>query len=126
MVFYNCSMFCCALLFVHSSVAIIWMGKRELVALLCLSSWCLVIVVWLFFTMSRVCLQFVIVIFSDHTHYYFSLVHQCWVVIAYYGVAYIQQEIGFEYVFLVPLISLIVAIIIYNFRFIGSSMLGML
>ena len=43
--FCNCSMFCCALLCVHSSFAIISMGKRELVALLCLSSWCLVIVV---------------------------------------------------------------------------------
>ena len=30
----NCSMFCCALLCVHSNFAIILMGKRELVALL--------------------------------------------------------------------------------------------
>ena len=30
----NCSMFCCTLLHVHSSFAIISMGKRELVALL--------------------------------------------------------------------------------------------
>ena len=37
----NCSMFCCTLLYVHSSTAIILMGKRELVALLYLSSWCL-------------------------------------------------------------------------------------
>ena len=35
----NCSMFCCTLLCVHSSIAIILMGKRELVALLNLSSW---------------------------------------------------------------------------------------
>ena len=34
-------MFCCTLLYVHSSIAIILMGKRELVALLNLSSWCL-------------------------------------------------------------------------------------
>ena len=27
----NCSMFCCTLLYVHSSIAIILMGKRELV-----------------------------------------------------------------------------------------------
>ena len=54
-------MFCCALLCVHSSFAIISMGKRELVALLCLSSWCLVIAVWPFLTVPRVCLQFVIV-----------------------------------------------------------------
>ena len=32
--FCNCSMFCYALLYVHSSFAIILMGKRELVALL--------------------------------------------------------------------------------------------
>ena len=37
-----CSMFCCTLLCVLSSFTIIFMGKRELVALLCLSSWCLV------------------------------------------------------------------------------------
>ena len=56
--FCNCSMFCFALLCVHSSFAIILMGNRELVALLCLSSWCLVIDVWLFLTMPRVCLHF--------------------------------------------------------------------
>ena len=33
----NCSMFCCTFLYVHSSIAIILMGKRELVALLNLS-----------------------------------------------------------------------------------------
>ena len=36
----NCSMFCCALLCVNSSFAIIVMGKRELVAFLCLSDCC--------------------------------------------------------------------------------------
>ena len=40
----NCSMLCCTLLYVPSSFAIILMGKRELVALLSLSAWCLVIV----------------------------------------------------------------------------------
>ena len=35
---FNCRMFCCTLLYVHSSIAIILMGKRELVALLSLSS----------------------------------------------------------------------------------------
>ena len=44
----DCSMFCCALLYGHSSIAIILMGKRELVALLNLSSWCLVVVGRLF------------------------------------------------------------------------------
>ena len=36
--FCNCSIFCCALLCVHSGFAIISLGKRELTALLCLSS----------------------------------------------------------------------------------------
>ena len=57
----NCSMFCCTLLYVHSSIAIILMGKRELIALLNLSSWCLVMVERLFLTVPRGCLQFVIV-----------------------------------------------------------------
>ena len=66
----NCCMFCCKLLYVHSSFAIILMGKRELVALLGLSSWCVVIVVWLFLAVPWVCLRFVIVVFPDHTHYF--------------------------------------------------------
>ena len=66
----NSYMFCCALLYIHSSFANTLMGKRELVALFCLSSWCLVIVVWFFLTMPQVCLQFVIVVFPDHTHYF--------------------------------------------------------
>ena len=64
----NCSMFCCTLLYVHSSIAIILMGKRELVALLNLSSWCLVMVERLFLAVPRGCLQFVIVVFPDHTY----------------------------------------------------------
>ena len=52
--FCNCSMFSCALL-------------RELVALLCLSSWCLVIIVWLFLVVLQICLQFVTAVFPDHT-----------------------------------------------------------
>ena len=67
----NCSMFCCTLLYVHSSLSIILMGKKKLVALLSLSSWCLVVVVWLFLAMPWVCLQFVIVVFPDHTHLLF-------------------------------------------------------
>ena len=63
----NCSMFCCTLLYVHSSIAIILMGKRELIALLNLSSWCRVMVERLFLAVSRGCLQFVIVVFPDHT-----------------------------------------------------------
>ena len=66
----NCSMFCYALRYVHSSIAIILMGKRELAALLYLSSWCLVMVKWLFVMVSWGCLRFVIVVFPDHTHYF--------------------------------------------------------
>ena len=63
----NCSMYCCTLLYVHSSIAIILMGKREMIALFNLSSWCLVMVGRLFLAMPRGCLQFVIVVFPDHT-----------------------------------------------------------
>ena len=66
-------MFCCTLLCVHSSIAIILMGKRELVALLNLSSWCLVMVEQLFLAMPQGCLRFVIVVFPDHTHLLFLL-----------------------------------------------------
>ena len=64
----NCSMFCCTLLYVHSSIVIILMGKRQAVALLNLSSWCLVMVEWLFLGVPWGCLRFVIVVFPDHTH----------------------------------------------------------
>ena len=66
----NCSVFCCTLLYVHSSIAIILMGKRKLVALLNLSSWCLVVVKWLFLVVPWGCLLFVIVVFPDHTNYF--------------------------------------------------------
>ena len=69
----NCSMFCGTLLYVHSSIAIILMGKRELIALINLSSWCLVIVERLFLPVPRGCLQFVIVVFPDHTHLLFLM-----------------------------------------------------
>ena len=69
----NCSMFCCTLLYVHSSIAIISMGKRELVALLYVSSWYLVMVEWLFLAVPRGCLRFVIVVFPDHTHLLFFI-----------------------------------------------------
>ena len=73
-------MFCCAVLCVLSSFAIIPMGKRELVALLCLSPWCLVTVsvLCLFNTMLWLGLQCVIVVFPDHTHLLFrSVVRDC-------------------------------------------------
>ena len=70
--FCNCSMFCCVLLYVHSSFANSL--KREFVALLSLPSWCLVIVVWLFLTVPRVCLQFVTVVFIILNYYFWSVI----------------------------------------------------
>ena len=61
------SKFCCTSLYVHSSFAIILMGKREL----SLSSWYLVMVVWLFLTVPWVCLWFVILVFLIKLTYYF-------------------------------------------------------
>ena len=56
---------------VHFSIAIILMGKGELIAVLNLSSWCLVMVERLFLAVPWGCLQFVIVVFPDHTHLLF-------------------------------------------------------
>ena len=72
----NCSMFCCTLLYVHFSIAIILMWKRELIALHILSSWCLVMVERLFLAVPRGCIQFVIVVFPDHTHLLFLIVNK--------------------------------------------------
>ena len=66
-------MFCCTLFCVHSSIAIILMGKRQLVALLNLSSWCFVVVERLLLAVPRGCLRFVIVVFPDHTHLLFFI-----------------------------------------------------
>ena len=45
--------------------------ERELIALLNLSSWCLLMVERLFLAVPRGCLRFVIVVFPDHTHLLF-------------------------------------------------------
>ena len=88
----NCSMFCCTLLYVHSRIAIILMGKRELIALLNLSSWCLAMVEGLFLAVPGGCLQFVIVVFPDHTHLLF-----------FYHVLYITSFLSsnFSYIFFI-------------------------
>ena len=64
-------MFCCTLLYVHSSFAIILMGKKELAALLNLSSWYLLMVERLFLAVPWVCPHLVIEVFPDHTHLLF-------------------------------------------------------
>ena len=68
----NCSMFSYTFRCVHSSIAIILMGKKELAALLNLSSWRLVMVEWLFLAVPWGCVRFVIVVFLDHTHLLFT------------------------------------------------------
>ena len=64
------SLFCYALLCVHSSFAFILKRKRKLVTLLVLYYRCMVTinVLWLFLTVPWVGLQCVVVIFPDHTH----------------------------------------------------------
>ena len=64
------SLFCYALLCIHSSFAFILKRQRKLVALLLLSYRCIVAinVLWLFLKVPRVGLQCVIVVFSEHTH----------------------------------------------------------
>ena len=47
--------------------------KGELVALLNLSSWCLVMVERVFLAVPWGCLRFAIVVFPDHTHYFLHL-----------------------------------------------------
>ena len=60
----------CAVFSDISSFAIISLGKRELVVLLCLSSWChmAAVVLCLFLIMLWVGLRSVIVTFPGHTH----------------------------------------------------------
>ena len=69
------SLFCYALLCVHSSFAIILKRKRKLVALLLLSYSCIVTinVLWLFLTVPWVGLQYVIMVFPDLTHLLFGV-----------------------------------------------------
>ena len=66
------SLFCYALLCVHSSFAIILKRKRKLVALLLLSYRCIVTmnVLWLFLKRSWVYLQYMV--FPYHTHLRFG------------------------------------------------------
>ena len=85
-------MFCCTLLDVHSSIASILIGKRELVALLNLSSWCLVMVERLFLAVPWGCLRFVIVVLPDQTHCLFMQTVACYL-------CCIQLFIMFNYLF---------------------------
>ena len=68
----KCSMFCCTLLYFHSSFAIILMGKRELIALILFFAFlvpcdCCVALPYVAMGLSAV----VNVAFHDHTHLLF-------------------------------------------------------
>ena len=65
-------LFCWALLCVYSSFATILKRKSKLVALLLLSYRYIVTinVLWLFLTVPWVGLQYMIVVFPDHTHFF--------------------------------------------------------
>ena len=69
------SLFRYALLCVHSCFAIILQRKRKLVALLLLSYRCIatVHVLWLFLAVPWVGLQYIVVVFSGHTHLRFPI-----------------------------------------------------
>ena len=71
------SLFCYALLCVHSSFAIILKRKRKLVVLLLLYYRCSVTinVLWFGLTVPWVGLQCVIVVFSDHTNLLFDILY---------------------------------------------------
>ena len=71
------SLFCYALLCVHSSFAIILKRKRKLFALLLLSYSCIVTIniLWLFITVPWVGLQYMSVVFPNHTQLFFELGH---------------------------------------------------
>ena len=77
------SLFCYALLCVHSSlrVAIILKSKRKLVALLLLSYRCIatINVLWLLLTVPWIGLQYVVVVLSDHT---LLFVRYCWILLS--------------------------------------------
>ena len=70
-------LFWCAILYVLSSDEIILTRKRELVALHLLSFGCLVTVnvLWVFPRVPWVDLQFVIVVFPDHTYLLFECLY---------------------------------------------------
>ena len=68
------SLFCYALLCVHSSFAFIFKRRGKLVALQLLSNSYIVTinVLWYFLTVPLVGLQYGIVVFPDHTHLLFD------------------------------------------------------
>ena len=82
------------------------MGKRERFSLHCLSSWCLVIVVWLLLTIPWICLKFVIVVFPDHTHLLFLLTRTVTSFLRYTGYINVTKD-PISHVLLLILIHLL-------------------
>ena len=82
--FVSVLLLCYAILCVHSSFAIILKRKGKLVALLLhvLSYRCIVTinVLWHFLTVRWVSLQYVIVVFTDHTHLLFVVFDSLFIV----------------------------------------------
>ena len=68
------------------------MEKRELVALLNLSSWCLMVVERLFLAVPQGCLRFVIVVFPDHTHLLFVGSDSSYNIITCYCLSYSRDR----------------------------------
>ena len=62
MEFCVCSTFCCTLLCFLSRFKIVLRRKRKLVALFCLSSWCGVIVMWIFLMVTSITFIFLIIL----------------------------------------------------------------
>ena len=67
----GCYMFCCALLYVRSSVAVVLVGRGGgwLLCLVCLPG--VVVVGRVVLAVPRGCLRFVVVVFPDHAHLLF-------------------------------------------------------
>ena len=83
------------------------MGKRELVALLNLSSWCLVMVKRLFLAVPWDCRWFVIVVFADHTHILFLMydhskaVLLLWIILFFFCLVFVMHLCASVYLCLV-------------------------
>ena len=99
------------------------MGKRELIALLNLSSWCLVMVERLFLAVPRGCLQFVIVVFPDHTHLLF--LRWFFTVKKTYANSLIAFDLYYHFKKLQKKISKICLILILQFEFIDTETITM-
>ena len=93
------SLFCYALLFVHSSLAIILKRKRNLVALILLSYRFIVTikVLWLFLTVPWVGLHYVSVVFPGHINLHFYIIGH---VVLHYSLVWTNSCRSMSFIFL--------------------------